>query len=57
MIYDHAKERYDRAIEYLKRLAKGEVNISSLPIVPRTEESEQQITPFVYGSRKKYNHE
>ena len=57
IIYDHAKERYDRAIEYLKRLAKGEVNISSLPIVPRTEETEKQITPFVYGSRKKYNHE
>lgn len=57
IIYDHAKERYDRAIEYLKRLAKGEVNISSLPIVPRTEESEQQTPPFVYGSRKKYNHE
>ena len=42
IIYDHAKERYDRAIEYLKRLAKGEVNISSLPIMPRTEESQQQ---------------
>ena len=57
IIYDHAKERYDRAIEYLKRLAKGEVNISSLPILPRTEETEKQIIPFVYGSRKKYNHE
>lgn len=56
IIYDHAKERYDRAIEYLKRLAKGEVNISSLPIVPRTEETEKQITPFVYGSRTKFNH-
>lgn len=57
IIYEHAKERYDRAIDYLKRLAKGDVNISSLPIVPRTEETEKQITPFVYGSRKKYNHE
>ena len=56
IIYDHAKERYDRAIEYLKRLAKGEVNISSLPILPRTEETEKQITPFVYGSRTKFNH-
>nr|DAV24507.1 MAG TPA: head to tail adaptor [Caudoviricetes sp.] len=57
IIYDHAKERYDRAIEYLKRLAKGEVNISSLPIMPRTEESQQQTTPFLFGSRKKFNHE
>ena len=56
IIYDHAKERYDRAIEYLKRLAKGEVNISSLPILPRTEETEKQIIPFVYGSRTKFNH-
>ena len=56
IIYDHAKERYDRAIEYLKRLAKGEVNISSLPIVPRTEETEKQTTPFLFGSRTKFNH-
>lgn len=56
IIYDHAKERYDRAIEYLKRLAKGEVNISSLPIIPRTKESQQQTTPFLFGSRLKFNH-
>lgn len=57
IIYDHAKERYDRSIEYLKRLSKGEVNISSLPILPRTEESERQTTPFLFGSRKKFNHD
>lgn len=56
IIYDHAKERYDRAIEYLNKLAKGEVNISSLPILPHTEETEEQTTPFVYGSRTKFNH-
>ena len=56
IIYDHAKERYDRAIEYIKSLAKGELNISSLPIVPRTGETEKQTTPFLFGSRTKFNH-
>lgn len=54
LIYEQAKERYDRATKWLKDLASGEVNLSSLPQI-NTEESTKE--PFHFGSRKKFNHE
>ncbi len=57
MIYEHVKERYDRAIDYLKKVNKGDVTLD-LPVlatpVPGDDNSGQ---PFRYGSRKKFNHE
>lgn len=55
MIYETAKERYDRAVSYLKKVAKGEANFSGLPLLPDTDPATQQ--PFRYGSRVKFNHE
>ena len=54
LIYEQAKERYDRAIIWLKDLASGEVNLSTLPLI-NTEETTKE--PFAFGSRKKFNHE
>lgn len=53
IIYEHIKERYDRAIDYLKRISKGEVTLN-LPIL---EESAEPKQPFRFGSRTKFNHE
>ncbi len=55
VIYEIAKERYDRATEYLKKLAKGEVNLASLAQLPEDDETSRQ--PFSFGSRAKFNHE
>lgn len=54
LIYEQAKERYDRAIKWLKDLASGDVNLSTLPLI-NTEETTQE--PFGFGSRTKFNHE
>lgn len=54
MIYEQAKERYDRSATWLNKLAKGDVNLSSLPQL-NIEDSDRQ--PFSFGSREKFNHE
>lgn len=58
IIYDHAKERYDRAIEYLKKINKGEVSLGNLPLLSEEENktSETDKKPFRFGSREKFNH-
>jgi hypothetical protein len=58
LIYKDAVDRYDRAIEYLNRLAAGKVNSRTLPKVapPTVEEPEEQTEPFRMGSNKKFNH-
>ena len=56
MIYEQAKERYDRSVDWLTKLAKGELTLSTLPTLtadPNTETAKA----FSYGSRKKFNHE
>ena len=53
LIYEHIKERYDRAVDYLKRIAKGEVTLN-LPILEETTTTKE---PFRFGSRTKFNHE
>ena len=58
VLWDSIKEKYDRAIAYLKRIQKGEVSISSLPLLELSEEEESNdIQAFRMGSRKKFNHE
>lgn len=54
IVYEQTKERYDRSVEWLTKLAKGEINLSSLPMITTTPEEKQ---PFSFGSRKKFNHE
>ena len=58
VIYEQAKERYDRAITWLNKLSKGEITLSTLPVIePTTNETDDSTAPFVYGSREKFNHE
>lgn len=56
IIYETAKERYDRAVTWLRQLARGEIKLSTLP---ETSESDDTTgtEPFIYGSREKFNHE
>lgn len=54
IIYEQARERYDRSVKWLTQLSKGEVSLSSLPQL-NVEESVRQ--PFSFGSRTKFNHE
>jgi hypothetical protein len=55
-IYEQAKERYDRAIDWFTKLAKGTVVLTSLPrIVLDNTNSDRQ--PFSSGSRTKFNHD
>lgn len=58
ILYDQAKERYDRTIKFLNQLAKGEITMDSLPTLPEPESADDDgINPFTYGSRPKFNHE
>ena len=59
VIMEQAKERYDRAISWLKKLGTGELNLSTLPVIePDTDEgSTEDTAPFAYGSRAKFSHE
>lgn len=52
MIYQEAKERYDRAINWLKLVQKGELS-PTLPILEN--ETGESVTPFRMGSHQKFN--
>jgi phage gp36-like protein len=56
IIYEQAKERYDRAVSWLIKLSKGTVTLSELPVVSIDEE-ESETDTFGFGSRTKFNHE
>ena len=60
-IYQHAKDRYDRAVAWLKQLAKGDINLEDLPLLEIGEQGANSPTkikePFIFGSREKFNHE
>ncbi|MGE4345928.1 MAG: phage protein Gp36 family protein [Flavobacteriaceae bacterium] len=56
ILYEQAKERYDRAIDWLTKLAKGQITLKSLPTIEISDEDEN-LKPFSFGSRKKFNHE
>ncbi|MBS1535322.1 MAG: DUF1320 family protein [Bacteroidetes bacterium] len=56
VIYEQAKDRYDRAIDWFTKIAKGTINLTGLPqltISPDTETAEA----FYSGSRTKFIHE
>lgn len=59
IIYEHVKERYDRAISWLKDLGNGAVNISSLPTLDPNDPNNPHYnqSPFRMGSRKKFRYE
>ena len=53
IIYEHAKERYDRAIEYLDRVASGKL-APNLPL--KTSENGTAQTRFHIVSNSKFRH-
>lgn len=57
IIYETAKERYDRAITWLRQLSRGEIKLSTLPETPDVDPESTGTEPFIYGSREKFNHE
>jgi hypothetical protein len=56
-IYEKAKERYDRAIKWFDNVARGTINVSSLPQLVRDETTAGTKQPFEFGSRAKFNHD
>jgi phage gp36-like protein len=56
VIYEQAKERYDRAAKWLISLSKKVVTLESLPVLPIAESSSETDT-FGYGSRVKFTHD
>ena len=58
VIYEHAENRYKSSIDWLNKLAKGDVTLNTLPVLNQsTTEEDEQKEPFRSGSRKKFNHE
>lgn len=57
IIYEQAKDRYDRAITWFTNIAKGVVNLTSLPQLVRDETTAGDKQPFEFGSRPKFNHD
>ena len=58
VIYEQAKERYDRAIKYLDKLKTGEVTLSMLPqLDPNEAGNVANQQPFIGDSRPKFNFE
>jgi phage gp36-like protein len=53
IIYEQVKERYDRSIEFLTKVAKGVVTLAGVPILP----PDNNNNAFLSGSRRKFNHE
>jgi phage gp36-like protein len=57
IIYENVKERYDRTIDYLKMVNKGDVTLD-LPLLPEPPPgTTTPKQPFRFGSRTKFNHE
>jgi hypothetical protein len=55
-IYEQAKERYDRAIDWFTKLSKGTVVLTSLPKIT-LDDTNSDRQPFSSGSRTKFNHD
>lgn len=56
IIYNIAKERYDRAVAWLRQFAKEEISLD-LPTTAESDPESSGTEPFIYGSREKFNHE
>lgn len=58
IIYQIAKDRYDRATGWLKGLAKGTFNLDTLPVIePNPDDENGDTSPWLYGSREKFEYE
>jgi len=62
IIYEQVKERYDRSIAYLAKVAKGDITIGSLPVISPPAPDPNTDDPHdggiaIWGSRQKFNHE
>ncbi len=57
ILYEQAKERYDRAVDWFNKLAKGEVTLSTLPTIDSEEQEQKEKNGIRFGSRQKYNHD
>jgi hypothetical protein len=55
-IYEQAKERYDRAIDWFTKLSKGTVVLTTLPRIT-LDDTNSDRNPFSSGSRTKFNHD
>lgn len=59
MIYEQLKDRYDRAIDWLKKVNKGDITLDlptiQDPIPP--DDNDDASKPFRSGSRRKFCHE
>jgi hypothetical protein len=55
VIYEQVKERYDRAIAWLQKVADGNATLSLPLLSPPQDGTEKK--PFRFGSRTKFNHE
>ena len=56
IIYEHIKERYDRAIDFLKMINKGTATID-LPLKDADGDGVADGKAFRFGSRPKFNHD
>ena len=56
MLYENLKDRYDRAIDWLKKVNKGDITLD-LPMLPDNDTNTNTLQPFRFGSRLKFNHE
>lgn len=56
MIYENLKDRYDRAIDWLKKVNKGEITLD-LALLPDDDTDTNTQQPFRFGSRPKFNHD
>lgn len=56
IIYEQAKERYDRAVSWLTKLSKGTVTLGGLPTIPIAT-GQTETDTFGYGSRVKFIHD
>ncbi|OBW40817.1 hypothetical protein AB670_02768 [Chryseobacterium sp. MOF25P] len=58
IMYERAQKNYDRAVAYLKDLAKGVITLSDLELVIEdTTTTTDEPLPYRSGSRTKFNHE
>lgn len=65
VLFSAVRDRYDRAIDYLKRLNKGSVNLDTLPLLtgedadgdgqPDGGATKDDLLPFRAGSRPKFD--
>jgi phage gp36-like protein len=55
IMFEHVKDRYDRAIDWLKQVQSGDV-LLDLPVIADNAIGEDK-QPFRFGSRIKFNHE